>query len=48
VPPLRSQLRFLELAAEAARPPVVPEPVPVPEPRVAKRSRREQSRRSAG
>jgi polyphosphate kinase len=48
VPPLRSQVRFLELVAEAARPPVVPEPVPAPEPRVVKRSKRDQPRRSAG
>jgi polyphosphate kinase len=45
---LRSQIRFLELAAEGARPPVVPEPVPAPAPRVAKRTKREQPRRSAG
>ena len=50
VPALRSQVRFLELAAEGARLPVVPEPepAPAPKPRVARRSKREQQRRSAG
>jgi polyphosphate kinase len=46
VPPLRSQQRFLELAAEGVRPPVVPEPVTAPAPRVAKRTKRENVRRS--
>ena len=44
--PLRSQQRFLELAAEGARPPVVPEPVPAPAPRVAKRTKRDNGARS--
>jgi polyphosphate kinase len=48
VPALRSQVRFLELAAEGARPPVVPEPAPAPKPRVARRAKRDQQRRSAG
>jgi polyphosphate kinase len=50
VPALRSQVRFLELAAEGARLPVVPEPepTPVPKPRVARRAKRDQQRRSAG
>jgi len=43
---LRSQHRFLELAAEGARPPVIPEPVPEPAPRVAKRTKRESARRA--
>jgi polyphosphate kinase len=46
VPPLRSQQRFLELAAEGVRLTIAPEPPPVPEPRVAKRSKRENARRS--
>jgi polyphosphate kinase len=46
VPPLRSQQRFLELAAEGARPPAAPEPVPAPEPRVARRPKREGQRRA--
>jgi polyphosphate kinase len=48
VPPLRSQQRFLELAAEGVRPAAVPEPVPEPKPRVARRAKRDQQRRSAG
>ena len=48
VPPLQQPAPGIAPGCGAARPPVVPEPVPVPEPRVAKRSRREQSRRSAG
>jgi polyphosphate kinase len=47
VPPLRSQVRFLELAAEAgSRPAATPEPVQVPATRVARRSKRESSRRT--
>jgi polyphosphate kinase len=47
VPALRSQQRFLELAAEAgSRPAAPPEPVQAPAPRVARRSRREGSRRT--
>ena len=46
VAPLRSQIRFLELAAESARPVLVPEPVPAPAPRVARRPKRESARRS--
>jgi polyphosphate kinase len=46
VPPLRSQQRFLELAAEGARPAAAPEPVQAPTPRVAKRGRGERARRT--
>jgi polyphosphate kinase len=45
-PVLRSQQRFLELAAEGARPVAVPEPAPAPTPRVARRPKREGARRS--
>lgn len=48
VPPLRSQLKFLEMASEAGnRPATQPstEVVTVPKPRVAKRSTREKGRR---
>jgi polyphosphate kinase len=46
-PPLRSQQRFLELAAEAGARPVAAtaDPPPTPAPRVAKRSQKEKSRR---
>lgn len=46
VPPLRSQQRFLELAAEGARPPAAPEPVPAPAPRVVRRPKRDGQRRA--
>ena len=48
--PLRSQLRFLELAAESIRPQAIPEPEPAqaPPPRVAKRTKKESARRSPG
>jgi polyphosphate kinase len=42
IPTLRSQVRFLELAAEAgARPAAVPEPVAAPSPRVVRRTQRD-------
>jgi polyphosphate kinase len=46
-PPLRSQQRFIELAAEGNRPPATPaaEPPITPGPRVAKRSQRGKDRR---
>jgi polyphosphate kinase len=47
IAPLRSQIRFLELAAESPRPAAPPEPAPAPAPRVAKRKGREAPRRAS-